>query len=101
MAGRRVTWSGSMSTYFTVNSPLRMHTAMSPLCISTLWLLPDLTLAGLLSRSWGEGPWPAGAVAAGLGLALAGVPALLTAEALCLGGLALAALTLILSPGRS
>lgn len=69
--------------------------------ISTLWLLPDLTLAGLLSRRWGEGPWPAGAVAAGVGLALAGVPALLTAEALCLGGLALAALTLILPPGRS
>lgn len=68
--------------------------------ISTLWLLPDLTLAGLLSRSWGEGPWPAGAAAVGLVLALAGLPALLTAEALCLGGLALAALTLILPPGR-
>ena len=67
--------------------------------ISTLWLLPDLTLAGLLSRSWGEGPRPAGAVAAGLALTLA-VPGGLPTWALSAGCLILAALTLILPSGR-
>lgn len=66
--------------------------------ISALWLLPDLTLAGLLSRSWGEGPRPAGAAAAGLALALA-FPGGLPAQALFPGCLILAALTLILPPG--
>lgn len=66
--------------------------------ISTLWLLPDLTLAGLLSRSWGEGPRPAGAVAAGLALALV-LPGGLPAWALSLGCLALGLLTLALPPG--
>lgn len=69
--------------------------------ISTLWLLPDLTLAGLLSRSWGEGPRPVGAVAVGLGLALTGISGQLTVSMLCLGSLVLAVLTLILPPGRS
>lgn len=64
--------------------------------ISALWLLPDLTLAGLLSRSWGEGPRPAGAAAAGLALAF---PGGLPAQALFPGCLVLAALTLILPPG--
>ena len=66
--------------------------------ISALWLLPDLVLAGLLSRSWGEGPRPAGAVLAGLALALAGVPGWFSAEGLALGCLALGALTLTVPP---
>ena len=53
--------------------------------VSALWLLPDLVLAGLLSRSWGEGPRPAGAVLAGLALALAGVPGWIPVEGLALG----------------
>ena len=67
--------------------------------VSALWLLPDLVLAGLLSRSWGEGPRPAGAVLAGLALALAGVPGWIPVEGLALGCLALAAATLVLPPG--
>lgn len=67
--------------------------------VSALWLLPDLTLAGLLSRSWGEGPRPAGAAASGLALALL-LPGGLPVWALSSGCLALAALTLILPPGE-
>lgn len=67
--------------------------------VSALWLLPDLVLAGLLSRSWGEGPRPAGAVLAGLALALAGVPGWIPVEGLALGCLVLAAATLVLPPG--
>ena len=67
--------------------------------ISALWLLPDLVLAGLFSRSWGEGPRPAGAVLAGLALALAGVPGWIPVEGLALGCLVLAAATLVLPPG--
>ena len=67
--------------------------------VSALWLLPDLVLAGLFSRSWGEGPRPAGAVLAGLALALAGVPGWIPVEGLALGCLVLAAATLVLPPG--
>ena len=67
--------------------------------VSALWLLPDLVLAGLFSRSWGEGPRPAGAVLAGLALALAGVPGWIPVEGLALGCLVLAAVTLVLPPG--
>ncbi len=66
--------------------------------VSALWLLPDLTLAGLLSRTWGEKRWPALGVLAALGLALTGATAALGVEALALGCLVLAALTLA-APG--
>ena len=66
--------------------------------VSALWLLPDLTLAGLLSRSWGERRRPALGVLAALGLALTGVVDLLPEYTLPLGCLALAALTAALPP---
>lgn len=67
--------------------------------VSALWLLPDLTLIGLLSRTWGEGHKPALAVLAALGLALTGVLAALPGWAGAAGCLALALLTLILPAG--
>ena len=66
--------------------------------VSALWLLPDLTLAGLLSRSWGERRWPALGVLAALGLALTGAADILPECTLPLGCLALAALTAALPP---
>ena len=66
--------------------------------ISALWLLPDLTLIGLLSRSWGEERWPALAVLAALGTALTGVMGLLPAAALPFGCVFLAILTAALPP---
>lgn len=65
--------------------------------VSALWLLPDLTLAGLLSRTWGEERRPALAAAAALALALTG--AALPAWALVLGCAALAILTEAVPPG--
>ena len=68
--------------------------------VSALWLLPDLTLIGLLSRSWGEERRPALAVLAALGTALAGITALLTGAALAIGSVLLAILTIALPPGE-
>ncbi len=67
--------------------------------ISALWLLPDLTLIGLLSRTWGEGPRPALAVAVALGAALTGAVGALPAWAPAAGCLALSALTAVLPAG--
>ena len=66
--------------------------------ISALWLLPDLTLIGLLSRSWGEERRPALAVLAALGAALTGVTGLLPGSALPFGCVLLAILTIALPP---
>lgn len=63
--------------------------------VSGLWLLSDLTLAGLLARCWGEERRPALAALAALGLALTGVVGRLPREALVLGCLALAVLTAV------
>lgn len=68
--------------------------------VSALWLLPDLTLAGLLARCWGEQRQPALAAVAALGLALAGAADILPEAVLPLGCLSLAILTAALPPGR-
>ena len=68
--------------------------------ISALWLLPDLTLIGLLSRSWGEERWPALAVLVALGTALTGILEVLGRLALPLGCVLLAILTIALPPGE-
>lgn len=69
--------------------------------VSALWLLSDLTLAGLLARCWGEERRPALAALAALGLALTGVVGRLPREALVLGCLALAVLTAVCPPGEN
>ena len=68
--------------------------------VSALWLLPDLTLIGLLSRSWGEKRWPALAVLAALGAALTGIIGLLPGAALPFGCVLLAILTIALPTGE-
>ena len=68
--------------------------------ISALWLLPDLTLIGLLSRSWGEERRPALAVLAALVAALTGIVGLLPGAALSFGCVLLAILTIALPPGE-
>lgn len=66
--------------------------------VSALWLLPDLTLAGLLSRAWGERRWPALGVLAALGLSLTGALDLLPREILPIGCLTLGVLTAAVPP---
>ena len=67
--------------------------------ISALWLLPDLTLIGLLSRSWGETRWPALAVVAALGAALTGIVGWLPGAVLPFGCVLLLILTIALPSG--
>ena len=67
--------------------------------ISALWLLPDLTLIGLLSRSWGEERWPTLAVLVALGAALTGVTEPLPGAALPVGCVLLLILTIALPVG--
>lgn len=67
--------------------------------VSALWLLPDLTLAGLLAHTWGEPRRPALAAAAALGLALTGIAARLPEITAPVGCLALVILTAALPPG--
>ena len=68
--------------------------------ISALWLLPDLTLIGLLSRSWGEERWPALAVLAALGAALTGIVGPALGPVLPFGCILLAILTIALPTGE-
>lgn len=67
--------------------------------VSALWLLPDLTLAGLLAHAWGARRWPALAVIAALGLALTGITERLPGIAAPAGCLVLAVLTAALPAG--
>ena len=64
--------------------------------VSALWLIPDLTLAGLLAQTWGRRPRPAIAVVLALGVALMGMDRFLSTEVI--GGVtsALVILTLLI-----
>ena len=64
--------------------------------LSALWLIPDLTLAGLLAQTWGRRPRPAIAVVLALGVALMGMDRFLSTEVI--GGVtsALVILTLLI-----
>lgn len=64
--------------------------------VSALWLLPDLTLVGLLSRVWGPRRWPAAGVALAAAVALTGVTDLLSAPVMLCASLILAALIVVL-----
>ena len=64
--------------------------------ISALWLLPDLTLTGLLAQTWGRKPRPAIATALALGLALTGIVQNFSVELIGGGTLALVILTLLI-----
>ena len=68
--------------------------------VSALWLLPDLVLAGLLARCWGERRQPALAAVIAAGLALFGAADALPGAALPLGCLVLAVLTAAFPPGH-
>lgn len=68
--------------------------------ISALWLLPDLTLAGLLSRVWGGRHRAAVGVGAACVLALMGSPNFFSTEFLALGTIVLTALTLLIPAGK-
>lgn len=68
--------------------------------ISALWLLPDLTLAGLLVRAWGGRYGPAAAVGTALVLALTGISNYFSPVVLAVGTAFLLLLTLVIPVGK-
>lgn len=82
---------------FFVTTGLLADSARLEGLISALWLLPDLTLIGLLSRSWGERRWPTLAVLVALGTALTGIIGQMPGWVLPCGSLILIVLTGALS----
>ena len=68
--------------------------------LSVLWLLPDLTLAGLLCRVWGAQRWPALGVVLTVGLAIAEVGVRFSSEFCVCGTLVLLLLSLLLPRGK-
>ena len=67
--------------------------------VSALWLLPDLTLVGLLARGWGGRFGPLCATGLAVLLAAAGISPLFSEEILALGTVILAAAVLVLPAG--
>lgn len=68
--------------------------------LSVLWLLPDLTLAGLLCRVWGPRRWPALAAVLAAGTALTGIADQIPAEIYACGTLVLLVFTFVLPGGK-
>lgn len=68
--------------------------------LSVLWLLPDLTLAGLLCRVWGARRWPALAALLAAALSLTGLGDKIPVEIYTGGTLILLLLTLLLPGGK-
>ena len=64
--------------------------------ISALWLLPDLTLAGVLAQTWGRKPRPAIASILAFGVALTGIDRYLSTEIIGGATVALVILTLLI-----
>lgn len=68
--------------------------------LSVLWLLSDLTLAGLLCRVWGARRWPALGVVLSVGFAIAEVGTQISRELCVCGTLILLLLSLFLPQGK-
>ena len=68
--------------------------------LSALWLLPDLTLAGLLCRVWGPRRWPALAAVLAGALALTGATGLIADSVYVYGTLILLGLTMLFPKGK-
>lgn len=68
--------------------------------LSVLWLVPDLTLAGLLCRVWGARRWPAIAAVLSAILALSGVSDKIPGGIYAGGTILLLLLTLLLPGGK-
>ena len=68
--------------------------------LAVLWLLPDLTMVGLLCRVWGGRRWPAAGVVLAAGLAIVGVGDRISSEICVCGTLILLLLSLFLPRGK-
>ena len=68
--------------------------------LSILWLIPDLTLAGLVCRIWGPRRWPSLAAVLAFLLAATGLTERISTEICLFGVLLLLVLTLLLPKGK-
>lgn len=92
--------AGQLQTSFFTASGVLGESVRGEGLISALWLLPDLTLAGLLTRVWGGRYGPAAAVGTALVLALTGISNFFSPLFLAVGTLILALLTLVIPVGK-
>lgn len=91
--------SGALREPFFAAAGLLGKTARCEGLLSVLWLIPDLTAVGLLSRVWGEVRWPGLAIFLAALLAAVGIPQAVSALIYPLGTVALLVLTIIF-PGE-
>lgn len=92
--------AGQVEAPFFVASGVLGESVRGEGLISALWLLPDLALAGLLTRVWGGRYGPAAAVGAALLLALTGISKFFSPQFLAVGTLILTLLTLAVPVGK-
>ncbi len=92
--------SAELELPFFVAAGLLGKTARCEGVLSALWLLPDLTLAGLFCRVWGERRWPALGALLAAALALGGVTARIPTEIFPAGTMVLLLLVLVFSEGN-
>lgn len=92
--------AGQLEASFFVASGVLGESVRGEGLISALWLLPDLTLAGLLSRTWPGKYGPAAAVLLGTIAAAAGMTTFFSHGFLAAGTLVLVAATLLIPTGK-
>lgn len=92
--------AGQLPNSFFIASGVLGESVRAEGLVSALWLLPDLTLAGLLSRSWGGRFGPICAVGLAALVALTGISNYFSPLVLALGTAALAFLTLVFPEGK-
>lgn len=83
---------------FFVSAGLLGKSARCEGLLSVLWLLPDLTLAGLLCRVWEGKQWPALAALLAAGLAMTEISEWISRE-ICVGGTLILFLLALFLPG--
>lgn len=91
--------STGVSQPFFVAAGLLGRSARCEGLLSVLWLLPDLTAAGLICRVWGDRRWPALGLAFAAALALTGIPGKISGGTVVLASIFLLAMALIF-PGK-
>lgn len=88
--------AGQLPHGFYVAAGLLGKSARCEGLLSVLWLLPDLTLAALVCRAWGERRWPAVGALLAVVLSISGLTGKLSGGAIGIGILFLWVLTLFL-----
>lgn len=92
--------AGQVEQPFFVMTGVLGESARAEGLLSALWLIPDLTLAGLLARVWGGGRRPVVAASLGFLLSLTGWTEYVPAPVWLTGNLVLVILTALIPSGK-